>query len=199
VASPWNIANALTAARLALVPAFAFALAVSARGDADSEARWRLIAAGLFAVAIATDYLDGALARGRGIETPLGAFLDPLADKALTGVAFVGLALTGLAPWWGVLLILARELGVTLWRFAVARRGGVEAVAPAHWSGKAKTGLQALAVVALLVPWRHLELGWVTPLGPCLFYAALIVTLVSGVVYLRSAFAVATVGAGRHL
>ena len=109
-----NIANVLTGIRLLLVPVFLYALLAEDGRDTG----WRLAAFGVFAVASFTDSLDGDLARRRGLVTAFGTIADPIADKALTGSALVGLSLLGLLPWWVTLVILGRELGVTALRLA---------------------------------------------------------------------------------
>ena len=94
-ASSWNLANYLTVLRLVMVPLFGFLLLT---GDGDSTAL-RVAAAVVFALAALTDYVDGEIARGRGLVTSFGKLADPIADKALTGTAFVGLSLLG-ELWW---------------------------------------------------------------------------------------------------
>jgi CDP-diacylglycerol--glycerol-3-phosphate 3-phosphatidyltransferase len=100
-----------------------------------------------------TDRIDGDIARSRGLVTDVGKILDPIADKALLGMAFVGLSLIGLVPWWVTLLVLAREVGVTVVRFVVIRHG----VMPAGRGGKIKTFAQAVALSLLILP------AWVLP------------------------------------
>ena len=87
--------------------------------DGQTDGPWRWLATVLFVVAIATDSVDGRLARGRNLVTDLGKLLDPIADKALTGAALVALSVLGELPWWVTLLILVREVGITVYRFAV--------------------------------------------------------------------------------
>ncbi|WP_106848074.1 CDP-diacylglycerol--glycerol-3-phosphate 3-phosphatidyltransferase [Blastococcus sp. Marseille-P5729] len=142
--SVYNIANALTVLRIALVPVFVFALL----NDDGRSATWRWIAAGVFALAIITDKLDGDLARKHGLVTDFGKMADPIADKALIGAALIGLSLLGLLPWWVTVVILARELGITLLRFLVIRHG----VIPASRGGKAKTFVQSLAIWLYVLP-----------------------------------------------
>jgi CDP-diacylglycerol--glycerol-3-phosphate 3-phosphatidyltransferase len=139
-----NIANALTVLRLFLVPVFA---AFMAAGDGHRTS-WRIAAAIVFAVASITDRVDGQLARSRGIVTSFGVLIDPIADKALTGAAFLSLSAVGDLPWWVTGVVLARELGVTLLRFAVLRHG----VMPASRGGKVKTFLQGVAVMLYVLP-----------------------------------------------
>jgi phosphatidylglycerophosphate synthase len=114
-----NIANVLTGVRFLLVPVFLVALFV---GDGH-ETYWRVVAFAVFAVAVITDRFDGALARSYGMVTEFGTLADPIADKALIGSALIGLSLLGDLPWWVTIVILARELGVTVLRFAVLRHG----------------------------------------------------------------------------
>jgi len=139
-----NLANILTGLRLALVPVFLFALFY---GNGH-ETTGRVVAFAIFAVACITDRLDGLLARNYGMATEFGAFVDPIADKALIGSALIGLSMLGDVPWWVTVLILVREVGVTLLRLAVIRRG----VIPASWGGKLKTAVQAVAIGLFVLP-----------------------------------------------
>ena len=123
-----NVANALTVLRLVLVPVFVALLVQPGAG-------WRIAAFVAFGVASLTDLLDGELARRRGLVTDFGKIADPIADKALTGSALVTLSLLGELPWWVTVVILVRELGVTVLRFWVIRHG----VIAASRGGKAKT------------------------------------------------------------
>ena len=175
-ASPWNVPNALTVLRILMVPLFGWLLL--AHGGED--AAWRWWATLVFVVAIATDWVDGFLARRDGLITDFGKLMDPIADKALTGTALVGLSLVGALPWWITVVILVREVGITLMRFVVIRRG----VIPASKGGKLKTVLQALAITLLLVPVG----GLLGTLGMWVAYAAVVVTVVTGVDYVWQAF-----------
>jgi CDP-diacylglycerol--glycerol-3-phosphate 3-phosphatidyltransferase len=139
-----NIANVLTGIRLLLVPVFVVALLAE---DGESTA-WRLGAFAVFAIASLTDSLDGDLARRHGLVTTFGTVADPIADKALTGSALIGLSILGEIPWWVTIVIMGRELGVTALRFVVIRYG----VIPASYGGKAKTVLQMLAITLYLLP-----------------------------------------------
>ncbi len=161
-----NVANALTVARLALVPVFIWFLL--AGGTAD-----RAIAFAAFAVASATDLLDGELARRRSLITDFGKIADPIADKALTGSALITLSYLGELPWWITCVIVIRELGVTALRFWVIRRG----VIAASRGGKLKTILQIIAIGLYVLPW-HSDLARAIVMG-----AALVVTVVTGVDY----------------
>ncbi len=143
-----NIANVLTGLRLLLVPVFLAALLTQAGHSTD----WRMVAFGVFAVAAFTDRLDGDLARRRGLVTAFGAVADPIADKALTGAAWVGLSVLGAVPWWVTVVIIGREVGITLLRFGVLHHG----VIPASRGGKAKTAVQALAIGLYVLPLTEL-------------------------------------------
>ncbi|MHA7126487.1 CDP-diacylglycerol--glycerol-3-phosphate 3-phosphatidyltransferase [Janibacter indicus] len=178
--SPWNLPNALTVMRILLVPVFVWL--VLRHGGDDTGTRWW--AWGVFAVAIITDRIDGDLARAKGLVTDFGKVADPIADKALTGAGFITLSMIGEIPWWITVVILARELGITLMRFWVIRHG----VMPASRGGKLKTFLQALAIGLFVLPlatfpleqlWR--SLAWV------ILLAALVVTVATAVDYVMKA------------
>jgi CDP-diacylglycerol--glycerol-3-phosphate 3-phosphatidyltransferase len=174
-ASTWNLANALTVLRLVLVPLFVLALFAEDGHDHG----WRLVAFGVFAVASYTDRVDGQIARSRNLITPFGKLVDPLADKALTGAALVGLSLLGDLPWWITVVVMTREIGVTLLRFWVIRHG----VIPASRGGKLKTLLQGLAIGFYLLPLT----GWAATGRAWLMAAAVAVTVVTGVDYVGRA------------
>ncbi|MDX6225231.1 MAG: CDP-diacylglycerol---glycerol-3-phosphate 3-phosphatidyltransferase [Frankiales bacterium] len=170
-----NIANVLTIARLLLVPVFLAALMV---GDGHDQT-WRIVAWAVFAVASVTDRIDGELARSRNLVTEFGKVADPIADKALTGAALVGLSLLGDLPWWVTVVVLAREVGVTLLRFWVIRHG----VIPASRGGKLKTLLQGVAIGLYILP-----LSGVAASARAWFMAvAVVVTVVTGVDYVARA------------
>ena len=174
-ASVANVANVLTGVRMALVPVFLLALFA---GDGH-ETRWRIIAFVIFAAAVITDRVDGALARSFDLVTEFGKLADPIADKALIGAALIGLSLLGDLPWWVTILILVREIGVTILRFAVLRRG----VIPASRGGKLKTLVQALAIGLFVLP---LSGAWLTGAW-VLMWAAVVLTVVTGLDYVVSA------------
>lgn len=185
--SAWNIANILTILRIAMVPVFVWAIF---QEDGQSV-MWRLVAVGIFALAAITDKIDGHLARSRNLITNLGKILDPIADKFLTGAAFISLSLLGELWWWVTITILGRELIITLMRFIVIRY----AVLPASRGGKLKTVLQMLAIGGLLLPLFALPifLSWI---AWALMGAALVVTVVTGVDYLLTGYRVFTQGRG---
>lgn len=171
----FNIANILTMVRIALVPLFVLALFA----DGGHQTGWRIAATALFALAAVTDRFDGQLARKYGLVTDFGKLADPIADKALIGAALIGLSLLGDLAWWMTLVICAREIGVTLLRLAVVRRG----VIPAGRGGKVKTLVQSVAIGVLLLP---LSGGFATA-GMVLMWIALVLTVVTGLDYVGQA------------
>ena len=174
--STWNVANALTLLRLLLVPVFGWLLLA----HDGRNGTLRALAAAAFAVAALTDRIDGELARRRGLVTDVGKIADPIADKALMGTALVGLSVLGELAWWVTVVVLVREVGITLLRFVVIRHG----VMPAGRGGKAKTVLQALAVTLYLLP---LPAAW-NPVAGAVLAVAVTVTVVTGVDYVLKAW-----------
>ncbi|MFI6866939.1 CDP-diacylglycerol--glycerol-3-phosphate 3-phosphatidyltransferase [Nocardia sp. NPDC050406] len=170
-----NIANVLTVLRIALVPLFLLALFA----DGGHDPNWRWAAAALFGIAAITDRFDGQLARKYGLITDFGKLADPIADKALIGAALIGLSVLGDLPWWITLVIGVREIGITLLRLAVVRRG----VIPAGHGGKLKTLVQSVAIAVLVLP---LEGAWATT-GMALMYVAVVLTVVTGLDYVVQA------------
>ncbi|WP_283134749.1 CDP-diacylglycerol--glycerol-3-phosphate 3-phosphatidyltransferase [Rhizohabitans arisaemae] len=166
-----NIANAVTVVRLILVPVFIVFLFQDGGG-------WRIAALAVFAVASLTDRLDGELARRRGLVTDFGKIADPIADKALIGGALIGLSLLYELPWWVTIVILVREIGITLVRFIVIRYG----VIPASYGGKVKTALQVVAIGLFIAPGIPGVVRWAA-MG-----AAVAVTVVTGLDYLVRAW-----------
>jgi CDP-diacylglycerol--glycerol-3-phosphate 3-phosphatidyltransferase len=166
-----NAANALTAARIVLIPIFVLLTIASDL----THPGLRIAACIAFFVAAVTDLVDGWIARTWDLVTSFGKVADPIADKALTGAAFLLLSAYGALPWWVTVVILAREWGVTALRFWVIRHG----VIPASRGGKIKTALQTLAIVWYLWPFDSSP----AQAGPWLMGAALIVTVVTGVDY----------------
>jgi CDP-diacylglycerol--glycerol-3-phosphate 3-phosphatidyltransferase len=186
--SNWNVPNALTALRILMVPFFGWALLV----DDGSSAGWRWVAYGLFALAMITDKIDGDLARKHNLVTDFGKIADPIADKALTGMAFVGLSLIGELWWWVTVVVLVREWGITLMRVWLIRRG---VVMPAGRGGKLKTVVQTLALGLLIVPLRMFTGVW-DPIGDVLWWVAAVLmgvavalTVLTGVDYIRETIA----------
>ena len=173
--SNWNIANGLTVLRIVLVPVFLWLLL--RHGGQDLAERWW--AFGVFVLAMITDRIDGDLARKYGLITDFGKIADPIADKALTGAAFLSLSAIGELWWWVTIVVLVREIGITLMRFAVIRYG----VMPASKGGKLKTALQALALGLFIAP-----LDGVFFWAACaVMGAAVVVTVVTGLDYVLAA------------
>jgi CDP-diacylglycerol--glycerol-3-phosphate 3-phosphatidyltransferase len=151
--SNWNIPNVLTTLRIVLVPFFGWALLA----DGGDNAWLRLLAWVIFAVAMITDKIDGDLARKHNLITNFGKIADPIADKAITGMAFVGLSVIGEVWWWVTILVLLREWSITFVRLVVASK----VVLAADTLGKWKTFIQALALGGLVLPLRDPDLaGW---------------------------------------
>jgi CDP-diacylglycerol--glycerol-3-phosphate 3-phosphatidyltransferase len=141
---------------------------------------WRVVACLLFAIASVTDRIDGDLARRRGLVTEFGKLADPIADKALVGAALIGLSVLGDLPWWVTVVMLARELGVTLLRLWVIRHG----VIPASRGGKVKTLLQAVAIgLFVLAPLA----SWLEPLAWTFMIIAVVVALATAADYVARA------------
>jgi CDP-diacylglycerol--glycerol-3-phosphate 3-phosphatidyltransferase len=174
-ASAGNVANIVTVARILLAPVFIWMLLV----DDGANALLRWIAAGLFVLAILTDAVDGFLARDRNLVTDQGKLLDPIADKVLIGGALVSLSILGELPWWVTIVILVREIGITVWRLVALR----DHVIPAGILGKVKTVVQAVAISVALVPLASLFGEWMNVVNAVLMTAAVILTIVSGVEY----------------
>ena len=134
--------NWLTVLRIALIPTGVWALFHS------PTAMWQSIAWLIYFILGMTDILDGHWARKSGRITPLGAFLDPVADKALIGSAMISLAILDRFPWWIVIVILFREIGITIFRLLVIKDG----VIPASKGGKIKTLMQNFGVSFYMLP-----------------------------------------------
>jgi CDP-diacylglycerol--glycerol-3-phosphate 3-phosphatidyltransferase len=172
-----NLPNALTMLRLAVVPVFAVLL-VQDGGLDDADRYW---AALVFGLAILTDRYDGMIARRTGQVTEFGKLADPIADKALTGTALIGLSVLELLPWWVTVAILVREVAITLLRFWVIRDG----VIAASRGGKAKTVVQSLAIGLYILPLT----GLLASARWWLMAAAVLLTLVTGIDYVYRALA----------
>ncbi len=170
-----NLPNALTVLRMAMVPVFAVLL-LQDDGQDDAGRWWAALAFGL---AIITDRYDGMIARRTGQITEFGKMADPIADKALTGTALIGLSLLELLPWWVTVVILVREVGVTLLRFWVIRHG----VIAASRGGKLKTVVQALAIALYILPLT----GVLASARWWVMAAAVLLTVLSGLDYVYRA------------
>jgi CDP-diacylglycerol--glycerol-3-phosphate 3-phosphatidyltransferase len=180
-----NVANALTVARILMVPVF-FLLLVPDRGE---HSWWRAAATVVFVAASITDRVDGELARRRGIVTDFGKIADPIADKALTGAALIALSIIGGLAWWVTIVVMTREIGVTLLRFWVIRRG----VLAASRGGKVKTVVQAFAIGFYLLPLS----GAFATARAWLMAIAVVITLVTGADYVARAIRLRRATSGR--
>ncbi|MFI6408106.1 CDP-diacylglycerol--glycerol-3-phosphate 3-phosphatidyltransferase [Streptomyces sp. NPDC050548] len=174
-ASVWNIANFLTMLRLLLVPGFV-ALMLA---DGGYDPAMRSFAWAAFAIAMITDLFDGHLARTYDLVTDFGKIADPIADKAIMGAALICLSSLGDLPWWVTVVILGRELGITLLRFLVIRYG----VIPASRGGKLKTLTQGIAVGMYVLALT----GWLATLRFWVMAAAVVLTVLTGLDYVRQA------------
>ncbi len=163
-----NLPNVLTLLRILLVPVLVVALL-------DETANGDLLAAIVFALASATDAMDGYLARSRDAVTTFGKLMDPIADKLLIIAALVALVSLNRLAAWVAMVIIARELTVTVTRMQATQHGVVIA---ANWWGKAKTIVQ-VAAIFFLIAMGQPPPAWVDGL----VYAAVAITIVSGVDY----------------
>lgn len=175
--SRWaTLPNLLTLLRLLMVPVLGWLL-LSDDG-ANTTLRWAATA--VFVIAALTDLVDGEIARRSGTVTTLGKIADPIADKALTGVALIALSWLGDLPWWVTIVILGRELAVTVLRFVVIRHG----VIPASRGGKAKTVAQVIAISLYLAPLPDA----VDPVRIAAMAIAVVLTVITGIDYVMRAW-----------
>jgi CDP-diacylglycerol--glycerol-3-phosphate 3-phosphatidyltransferase len=175
----WNLPNMLTLLRIVMIPFFWYLLMYD---DGDNAAT-RVAATVVFVLAAITDWLDGWLARKQGLVTTFGKIADPLADKALTGVALIGLSVLGELWWWVTILIILREVGVTVIRFMVLKHG----VIPASRGGKAKTLFQMVGITMFLLPItpEMILLWWIRN---AVMAIAVILTTLTGFDYISKAY-----------
>jgi CDP-diacylglycerol--glycerol-3-phosphate 3-phosphatidyltransferase len=171
-----NAANTITMARILLIPVFVVLLFLHIPYGA-------VLAIAVFALAAATDKLDGYVARKRRSVTVLGQFLDPLADKLLVSAALISLVSLDRLAAWVAMVIIAREFAVSGLRIAAIAQG---VSIPADTLGKWKTTAQIVVVIVLLVPQLTHQPGR-TLLEDVLIYVAVILTIVSGVQYFVNA------------
>ena len=174
VPSNWNLPNALTVLRILGVPVFLWLLLQ----EGGEDAGWRWWAFGVFALLMITDKIDGDLARSRNLVTDFGKIADPIADKALMAAAMISLSLVHELFWWVTIVILVREIGITLWRLF-----GVDHVVAASPGGKLKTVTQSVGVGMLILPLPH----WFWPAEWAVMGVAVVLTVYTGVDYLVKA------------
>lgn len=175
-----NLPNAITLARIFLVPLLVVVLLTKFEGKQLVGVRHELVGAIIFAVAALTDWLDGYLARRRKQITTFGQLMDPLADKLLVTAAFVSIVQMGLAPAWMVAIILGREFLVTVLRSIASSRGVVIAASPL---GKLKMAAEVTTILALILGHEYLPNLFVV--GIVALWVSLITAVVSGVDYYR--------------
>lgn len=173
-----NLPNALTAARIFLVPLLVVALLTKFEGRLIFGVRKEMVGAVIFALASFTDWLDGYLARRRKQVTTLGQIMDPLADKLLVTAALVSLVQMGLAAAWMVAVILGRELAVTLLRSLAHARG---LIMPASPLGKVKMVAQVVAILLLILGRDHVA-GFVV-VGQISLWVAMVAAVWSATEY----------------
>jgi len=171
-----NLPNALTIFRILALPFCAWALFK----EGGEDPTWQIIAWTSFFLLGLTDILDGRIARKRNQVSSFGAILDPIADKAFIGTALIGLSILGKLPWWVTAIILFREVGITILRLAVIKRQ----VIAANRGGKIKSLLQNFSVGFYILP---LSESLYLP-RDILLGVAIVITLTTGLDYLRSAF-----------
>jgi CDP-diacylglycerol--glycerol-3-phosphate 3-phosphatidyltransferase len=175
-----NLPNALTLGRIFLVPLLVVVLLTKFEGRLVFGVPKELVGAAIFGIASLTDWLDGYLARRRQQVTPLGQFMDPLADKLLITAALVSLVQMDLAQSWMVVVILGREFAVTVLR-SIAHSRGVSI--PASPLGKFKMASQVVAILLLILGREHLHDFFV--LGKVALWVAVLTAVVSAVDYYR--------------
>lgn len=174
-ASVASVPNLICVARILATPVFVWLL-VADQGENGPARIWAVVA---FVILISTDFVDGRIARGRNLVTDLGKLLDPIADKTITGAAFIGLSVLGELPWWVTILVLVREVGITVHRLLIAS----DRVVPASFAGKAKTMAQAIALPIALLPladWFGAFGHWVQLISMSI---AVLLTVISGIEY----------------
>jgi CDP-diacylglycerol--glycerol-3-phosphate 3-phosphatidyltransferase len=177
--SIFNLPNIITMARIVCVPFFIWSLV--AFKNPESPIRW--ISVLVFIIIMASDGIDGAIARKRGLITNLGKLLDPIADKVLLSGALVSLSLLGEVSWLVTVIILVRELGITAYRFVVIRK---EVVA-ASSGGKLKTIFQGIMVGFVVSPLTAWFGAWYLYFEGSLVFTATALTVYTGVQYMIAA------------
>ncbi|MHB1682476.1 MAG: CDP-diacylglycerol--glycerol-3-phosphate 3-phosphatidyltransferase [Bacilli bacterium] len=179
-----NLANRITIARMILVPVVMLFLLVplplfQVHAAGETIAGGEIMAALVFVIAAGTDSLDGYIARKHQLITDFGKFMDPLADKLLVSTAMISLVAMQRIPAWIAIVVVAREFAVTGLRAVASTQGHVIA---ASGLAKWKTALQMVALVAIMIGnWPFVYIGF--PFAMLAIYAAVLMTIVSGVDY----------------
>lgn len=176
-----HVPNTITIVRIFFAPVFIWML-LTAGDDLTSPLRW--LGAGLFVFGMATDGIDGYLARKYNVVSDFGKLLDPIADKVLTGGALITLSILDELPWWVTAVILLREVGITVFRFAVLS----DRVIPASRGGKLKTITQFVAITFALLPMQAVIGDSANIINIVLMSAATIITVWTGIDYLVDAW-----------
>ncbi len=176
--SNWNIANIVTFLRVAATPLFFVFMLF----DLSGTGRWW--AAGIFVVIIVSDAVDGALARGLNLSTPLGVLLDPIADKLVISAALIALSIHDELPWWVTVVILVRELGITVYRMIIVSKE----IHAASWAGKLKTATQSVAITLAIAPFSEYVGDVAYGINSVVMTAAVILTIASGLDYVVKAW-----------
>ena len=166
--------NTLPVARIALIPFGVYVLFL----EGGDNPKYQALAWTIFFLLGLTDILDGRWARQSNRITALGTFLDPVADKALIGSAMISLSIQGRFPWWITILILTREIGITLFRLMVIKGG----VIPASKGGKLKTLMQNFGVGFFMLPFP----SWLEWFRVGFISIAIILTITTAYDYLRA-------------
>ncbi|CAB4936172.1 unannotated protein [freshwater metagenome] len=168
--------NFITVARLVFVPVGAYTLFKNGGNDPT----WQYISWVVFFLLGLSDIADGKLARSRNTITEFGKFLDPVADKVMIGTAMISLSFLGRLPWWITIVILVREIGITLFRLSIIKRG----VIAANKGGKIKSTFQNFGVGFYVLP-LHSSLYW---FRDGFMAIAVALTIATGFYYVKSAF-----------
>lgn len=193
-----NLPNKLTMLRVFMIPFFVFFMIISLHGENAAILReaeesrfmtYRIIACIIFCAASFTDFLDGHIARSRGLVTDFGKFMDPLADKLLVCSALILLTAEGSLSSVVVIVIIAREFIISGFRLVAADNGIVIA---ASWWGKFKTVSQMLLCIILILPTMPLMLG--STIVSIVTIAALLLTVISLIDYMKKNVRVITDG-----
>ena len=168
-----NLPNKLTLLRICLIPVFVILML-------SQVSNFFLISCVIFIIASITDFLDGKIARKYNLVTDFGKFMDPLADKLLVLSALICMIEYDLVAGWMVIIIVARELTVSILRAIAADNGKVIA---ASGGGKIKTTSQMIAIILLLLGANYSN-SQIVFVGTIAMYIATIFTLYSGIDYL---------------
>lgn len=166
--------NSLTLTRIFFIPFGVYVLFL----DGGNNAKYQILAWTIFFVLGLTDIVDGKWARQANRITPLGTFLDPVADKVLIGSAMISLSIQNRFPWWITILILTREIGITIFRISVIKGG----VIPASKGGKLKTFTQGFGVGFFMLPFP----SWLEWFRIGFISVAIFLTISTGYEYLRN-------------